>query len=102
MEKFASTALIVMFVVLAGGMMLGGGEHPLRVAIVLTGIVIFMARGNAVIARGRRRRGKPVDFTFDYRDWGALTRRDWIELVLTQVFSVALTFAGFAAFRGGA
>lgn len=101
MRKAAMIGLLVIFVALSGVMMLSGGEHPGLVILVLGGMALFVARGNAIIDRSRLRRGKVLDFTSSFADLAALTRRDWKDLGFTAFASAALIVTGIAAFGRG-
>jgi hypothetical protein len=102
MNKAAYVALLAMFVMLGGGLMLSAGEHPVRVGLVLGGTLLLVVRGNAIFDRGTRRLGKSPGLTSNPLDILALTRRDWFELLVTFVAGAALVLAGLVASRGGA
>lgn len=102
MYKAAYVALLAMFVMFGGGLMLAAGEHPVRVGLILGGTLLLVVRGNAIFDRGTRRLGKPPGLTSNPLDILALTRRDWLELLVTFAAGAALVLAGLVASRGGA
>ena len=102
MLKAASTALILMFVILGGGLLLMTGEYPVLVALVIGGSALFVIRVNAIVDRSRIRRGKEPDLTFQLADLQALTQRDVFELAATTAAGAGMVIAGVVAYGGGA
>lgn len=101
MPKVARFGLMVVLVALFGAATLAGGEHPGLMILVLGGVLLLITRSNAILDRGRLRRGKAVDFTTSFADLAALTRRDWQELGITVLLSLALVVTGVVAFGRG-
>jgi hypothetical protein len=100
--KAARTALILMFCLLTGGMMLASGESVLTTALVLAGFTMIVVGGYRVRTRVRTRLGKADDFSFSLTDLSAWDRRDLTLLLLHLAVGIALLGAGFSGLRGGA
>ena len=101
MHKAAGLGLLLAFVAMAAAMMVSGGEHLGLVVMVIGGMVLFVARANAIVDRGRLRRGKSVDFAWHLDDFAMLSKRDWQELGITVLVSFALVVTGVVAFGRG-
>jgi hypothetical protein len=102
MNRAAYVALLAMFVIFGGGLMLAAGEHPVRVVLILGGMLLIVVRGNAIVDRGTRRLGKSPGLVGNPLDFLALTRRDWFELLVTMVAGATIALVGLVASRGEA
>jgi len=102
LNNAACIALLAIFVICGAGLMLAAGEHPGRVGLILVGMLVLVIRGNAIVDRGTRRLGKRPSLTGNPLDILALSRRDWVELLITVVAGATLALLGLVGFRGGA
>jgi hypothetical protein len=98
MIKAGRMALVLIFVVAGALLMHSAGEHPLRIALVLGGLVLPTVRINTVFDRSRQRRGQATDATTTAADFAALTRREWQEIALVLALGFGLLLAGLLGF----
>jgi hypothetical protein len=102
MRNFGLYGFITMVIVAAACVMLAAESHPAMIVLLLGGFGLLAFRFNAIIDRGRTRRGKAPDFTMQFANLAALTARDWTELVVTLLVSVAMCAIGIVVFGGQA
>ncbi|MGR4877721.1 hypothetical protein [Pseudoxanthomonas sp. LARHCG66] len=100
MRNFGLYGFITMVIVAAACVMLAAESHPAMIVLLLGGFGLLAFRFNAIIDRGRTRRGKAPDFTMQFANLTALTARDWTELVVTVLVSVAMCAIGIVVFGG--
>ncbi|MDG2519347.1 hypothetical protein [Lysobacter soli] len=89
----AQAALFLMFWLMAGGMLLAGGEPPLVVLLALVGITIPGITANRALRNARKRRGKGMDFAITWEDVANLSSRD----VSVHIVSLLIGFGMIAA-----
>jgi hypothetical protein len=102
MRNLGLYGFITMVIIAAACVMLDAGSHPAMIVLLLGGFGLLAFRVNAIIDRGRTRRGTAPDFTMQFADLAALTARDWAELVVTILVSVAMCTIGIVVFWGQA
>ena len=86
MFRVARGALILTFWLMAGVMLLAGGEPPLGVLLTLVGITMPVVTANRAMDNARKRQGKDNDFTTTWEDVANLSSRD----VVLHVVSLAV------------
>ena len=102
MIRIATVSVILMFCLLGGGMMLAAGESVLRVALLLSGIVVITVGANRAMSRARSRQNRPDGLTVTRADLASLNRHDWIRLLLVLLTGGGLCGLALVAFRSGA
>lgn len=96
MIKTSTTVFAVAVLFVIGAALLASGAHLLSVASLLAGMALLIFRGNAILDRGRQRRGKPETWSMSVSDLGALTGHDWAEFAVVMLLGVVLTIVGVA------
>ena len=66
MRNFGLYGFITMVIVAAACVMLAAESHPAMIVLLLGGFGLLAFRFNAIIDRGRTRRGKAPDFTMQF------------------------------------
>lgn len=98
MQKLGLNVFISMVLVAAVCVMLAADSHPGMIVLVLGGMSLSCFRVNAIMGRGRARRGEAQDFTFRFADIGELKASDLIELAATVLVSLAMLVIGITLF----
>lgn len=98
MRNIGLNALITMTIFVAACVMLAADTHPGMIVLLLGGMSLLSFRVNAIIDRGRARRGEAQDFTLRFADLEALKASDLIELAITVVVSLAMCAIGISVF----
>lgn len=86
MFRAARGALIFMFLLVSGGMLLAGGEPPLGVLLMLVGMAMPLVTANRAMGNAGKRQGKGSDFTWAWEDLANLSTRD----VMVHIASLAV------------
>lgn len=90
MFRAARGALIFMFWLMAGGLMLAEGEPPLGVLLILLGVTLPIVTANRAMARARAREGKARDFTTRWDDVANLSAHDVVVHVVSLLVGIGL------------
>lgn len=98
MRNIGLYAFITMMIFVAACVMLAAETHPGMIVLLLGGMSLFSFRVNAIIDRGRTRRGETKDFTMSFADISKLNASDLIELAATTVVSMAMCAIGISVF----
>ena len=101
MFRVARGALILMFWLMAGGMLLAGGEPPLGVLLALAGITLPLVTANRALDNARKRQGKANDFTTTWEDVDNLSSRDVVVHVVSLLIGVGMIVAAVTLSSAG-
>ncbi|MET3931759.1 hypothetical protein ABIE51_003646 [Lysobacter sp. OAE881] len=101
MFRAARGALILMFWLMAGGMLLAGGEPPLGVLLALAGITLPLVTANRALDNARKRQGKANDFTTTWEDVDNLSSRDVVVHVVSLLIGVGMIVAAVTLSSAG-
>ncbi|WP_426281613.1 hypothetical protein [Lysobacter soli] len=101
MFRAARGALILMFWLMAGGMLLAGGEPPLGVLLVLAGVTLPLVTANRALDSARKRQGKANDFTTTWEDVDNLSSRDVVVHVVSLLIGVGMIVAAVTLSSAG-
>lgn len=93
MFRAARGALILMFWLMAGGMLLAGGEPPVGVLLALVGITLPLVTANRALDNARKRQGKANDFTTTWEDVDNLSSRDVVVHVVSLLIGIGMIVA---------
>lgn len=93
MFRAARGALILMFWLMAGGMLLAGGEPPLGVLLTLVGMTMPVVTANRAMDNARKRQGKVNDFTRTWEDVANLSSRDVVVHVVSLLVGICMIIA---------
>ena len=101
MFRAARGALILMFWLMAGGMLLAGGEPPLGVLLALAGVTLPLVTANRALDNARKRQGKANDFTTTWEDVDNLSSRDVVVHVVSLLIGVGMIVAAVTLSSAG-
>ncbi|BDU14916.1 hypothetical protein [Lysobacter sp. OAE881] len=90
-----------MFWLMAGGMLLAGGEPPLGVLLALAGITLPLVTANRALDNARKRQGKANDFTTTWEDVDNLSSRDVVVHVVSLLIGVGMIVAAVTLSSAG-
>ena len=96
MRRIANSLLLILFWLLAGGLMLASGMAPLGAMLVLVGVTLPVLVTQWVFARretGRKQAGPSVH---GLDAWLRLQRHDWLWIVLSTAVGLGISAFGMS------
>ena len=96
MRRTATSLLLTLFWLLAGGLMLASGMAPLGVMLILAGVTLPVLVTQRVFARhetGLQQAGPSVH---GLDAWLRLQRRDWLWIVLSTAVGLGISAFGMS------
>lgn len=94
MPRIAHALLLLMFWLLAGGLMLASGMAPSGAMLVLIGATLPVLAIHRVLARRETGREQAGTLGRGLDAWRRLQRRDWRWIVLSSAFGIAISAFG--------